>query len=468
MVAALAKSLASRGHTVGLVSPLYRGIREKFPKLKKMSEGLYLPMGATAEAGQVWHLKGSAGEHLYFIEHDGFFDRSSYYLEAGRDFPDNDARFIFLSKAVVHLARHLSWKPEVVHVHDWQVGFVPLLIRAQAAAGVWPSAPPTLLTIHNLAYQGVFAATSYPLTNLPWSYYNVGGVEFYNQISCLKAGINFATQLTTVSPRYAREITTPEFGCGLDGVLRGRQSDLTGILNGVDYDEWNTTDNKSLVAAFDRDHPEGKALNKASLQSAYHLPVRSDVPIFSTVGRLADQKGFDLTIGALEEMLSSDMQFILLGTGQPELEEAARVLAHRHPEKVGIKVGYDHKLAHLIEAGSDFFVMPSKFEPCGLNQMYSLRYGTIPIVRITGGLDDSVIDAKDDAKKVNGIKFKEYTTAALSKAIRKALGIFADPKLLEFYRWNGMGCDFSWEQTSSEYEALFKRALSMSAGGTKP
>ena len=463
MVAALAKSLASRGHTVGLISPLYRGIREKFPKLKKMTEGLYLPMGATAEAGQVWHMKGSAGEHLYFIEHDGYFNRSSYYLEAGRDFVDNDARFIFLSKAVVHLARHLPWKPEFVHVHDWQVGFVPLLIKAQADAGVWPSAPPTLLTIHNLAYQGVFPATSYPLTNLPWSYYNVGGVEYYNQISCLKAGINFATQLTTVSPRYAREITTPEFGCGLDGVLRARVADLTGVLNGVDYDEWNTTDNKSLAAPFDLDHMGGKAVNKAALQAAYQLPVRADVPVFASVSRLADQKGFDLTIGALEEMLSTDMQFVMLGTGEPELEDAARLLAQRFPDKVGVKVGYDHKLAHLIEAGSDFFLMPSKFEPCGLNQMYSLRYGSIPIVRATGGLDDSVIDATEDPKQVNGIKFREYTATALAKAIRKGLGIFAEPKLLEFYRWNGMGRDFSWAQTSAEYEALFKRALSISA-----
>jgi starch synthase len=275
----------------------------------------------------------------------------------------------------------------------------------------------------------------------------------------LKAGLVFADRLTTVSPRYAREIATEAYGERLDGVVRDRQAALTGILNGVDYEEWNTRDNPFLPHAFTADDLAGKAADKAALQRELGLPVRPDAPLFATVGRLADQKGMDIALAALEEMLAADLQFALLGSGQPELEAGFRRLGARHPGQAAVRIGFDAGLAQRVEAGADFFLMPSRFEPCGLNQMYSLRYGTVPIVRRTGGLDDSVVDLRDDPARANGIKFEGYQARALAKAIRKALALYAAPEALAFYRRNGMTADFSWDRCRSQYESVYAQAL---------
>jgi starch synthase len=356
---------------------------------------------------------------------------------------------------VVQLARALA--PEVIHAHDWQAGFVPLLTLHQRQKEGWGNAPPTCFTIHNMAYQGLFPATLYPLSNLPWEYFRPV-VEFYGQMSCLKAGIAAADLLTTVSPRYAREITTPEFGCGLDGLLRHRQSALVGILNGVDYEEWNTTRNPLVNPPYSADEVEGKAVNKLALQKELGLPVDAKVPLFGSITRLVEQKGIDIMLGALEEMLPTEMQFVLLSSADnPMFEKAFQELAARYPKQVSIKLGFDQPLSHRIEAGVDFFVMPSRFEPCGLNQMYSLRYGAIPIVRATGGLDDTVVDAAEEPSAADGIKFMEYSSRALAKAIRKALVLFREPELLRRFRLNAMRADFSWERTGGEYVKLYER-----------
>jgi starch synthase len=315
------------------------------------------------------------------------------------------------------------------------------------------------LTIHNLAFQGNFPPAKFALTNLPPEYFRMDGLEFWGGMCCLKAGISFSNIITTVSPRYAREITTEQFGCGLDAVLRSRQDSLIGILNGVDYDEWTTVGNPYLSHSYTADDLRGKALNKAEVQEEVRLPARADVPLFGTVSRLAEQKGVDIQLGALEEMLAADMQFILLGSGGREFERGYRKLALRYPGKCAVKIGFDTTLSHRIESACDFFLMPSRFEPCGLNQMYSLRYGTIPIVRVTGGLDDSVVDIADDADRADGIKFREYSIRALAKAIRKALVLYEDKELLEYYRLNGMAKDFSWERTAVTYEKVYKQAI---------
>jgi starch synthase len=278
-------------------------------------------------------------------------------------------------------------------------------------------------------------------------------------MNCLKAGIVFSDMITTVSPRYAREITTEQYGCGLDGVLRDHSDSLVGILNGVDYSEWNTEDNPFLPFSYTAEQMEGKLAQKKALQAEMGLPIDPAIPLFGTVSRLADQKGIDIQLAALEEMLSANMQFVALGSGDPEFEHALKRLANRYPGKVGVRIGYDHGLAHRIEAGCDFFLMPSKFEPCGLNQMYSLRYGTIPIVRVTGGLDDSVTDISEDVETADGIKFFQYTARALTKAIRKALVLYENEELMAHYRQNGMAADFSWEHTCSEYLKVYQRAL---------
>lgn len=459
MVGAMGKALAHFGHEAILVTPLYRGIKEKFRDLKLQPQPIILPLGQRTLTARVHLLEPLPGLKVYFIDQPELYDRPSLYQERGRDYPDNGARFIYFSKCVAHLARHWGLAPEIVHIHDWQVGLVPLFIHDQRQHDGWLDAPATVITIHNLAYQGMFPPKDYELANLPWHYFGPEGAEFYGHLNCLKTGIIFCHMITTVSPRYAREIMTQEYGCGLDGVIRSRQHSLVGILNGVDYHEWNTENNPFLPYSYSSENLAGKLEQKKALQAELGLPVAPEIPLFGTVTRLADQKGIDIQLASLEEMLASRMQFVALGSGDPEFEHGLKRLATRYPTKVGVRIGYDHGLAHRIEAGSDFFIMPSRFEPCGLNQMYSLRYGTVPIVRVTGGLDDSVTDISEDVENADGIKFGQYSARALTKAIRKALVLYQDPILLEHYRLNGMAVDFSWEHTCQEYLQVYHRAL---------
>jgi starch synthase len=456
MAGALAKALARAGNSVGLVTPLYRGVRERFPEMTRLDWHMDLPLGAGRAPATVWTLPPVPGLTVYFVDHPGFFGRNGIYSENGVGFTDNADRYIFFSKAIVHLARYLPWRPDVVHVHDWQAGLVPLLMLHQKLSEGWSDMPRTVLTIHNLAYQGIFPPDKYALTNLPQDYFNLHGAEFYGSLNCLKAGIVYSDAITTVSPRYAREIMTQEQGSGLDDILRRRQGALTGILNGVDYEEWNTTTNPFIKYPYSARNLAGKKADKLDLQTELGLPPDAGIPLFGSITRLADQKGLDIQLAALEEMLSTRMQFALLGSGSEGYEKAYRQLAQRFPGKVSVRIGFDQALSHRIEAGSDFFLMPSKFEPCGLNQMYSLRYGTVPIVRVTGGLDDTVVDISEQPEQADGIKFTEYSARALAKSMRKALVLYGETKLLQHYRRNGMKADFSWERTVTRYEQVYR------------
>ncbi|MFO1499699.1 MAG: glycogen synthase GlgA [Verrucomicrobiota bacterium] len=459
MVGALGKYLAEAGHEVVLVTPLYRMVRAAVPALEKQSIRLNLPLGNEMVRAELLMLKPADRLTVYFVQQPAFYDRRSLYGEAGQDYPDNAERFIFFAKCAAQLARRPSWRPDIVHAHDWQAGLLPLFLAHGKWREGWANPPRTCMTIHNLAYQGVFPSSKYLLTNLPWDYFNSKGLEFYSQMNCLKAGIVYADVVTTVSPRYAREITTEEYGCGLDGVLRERLASLYGILNGVDYSEWKTVDNPFLKNSYSVADLSAKRLAKLDLQAEFGLPQGEQVPLFASVGRLVDQKGSDILLGALEEMLGANLQFVLLGSGDPLFEAAFRDLARRYPNKVAVRIGYDHALAHRIEAAADFFIMPSRFEPCGLNQMYSLRYGTIPIVRVTGGLDDSVTAPADDVATADGLKFSEHSPRALARAIRKALVLYERPDLMEHFRQNGMETDFSWTRTAGEYLQLFQDLL---------
>lgn len=455
MIGALGKALARAGHQVGVVTPFYRGIKERFPEIRRVDWKFDLPLGAKRVQAELWSLNAAERLTIYFVHQPAYFDRAGLYNESGVDYPDNGERFIFFSKCVTNLARYLPWQPEIVHVNDWQTGLVPAMVLHQARGGGWGTPPSVCLTIHNLAYQGWFPRSAYDLTNLPHDYFRAEGAEHFGQLNCLKAGIAFADAITTVSPRYAREITTEELGEGLDWLLRKRQSRLFGILNGVDYDEWNTTRNPFLKQAYSATRLAGKKANKLALQMEMNLPVEPNTPLFGTVTRLTEQKGISIELGALEEMLNADIQFVLLGSGVTYYEHAFQNLSKRFSEKAAAHIGYDQGLSHRIEAGCDFYLMPSRFEPCGLNQMYSLCYGTIPIVRVTGGLDDTVRDASADPRKPTGIKFTAYSAPALAKAIRKALVIYQNPKLLQLYRHNGMTADFSWDRTVAEYEKVY-------------
>lgn len=455
MIGALGKAFALSGHQVGVVTPLYRGILDRFPDLRRVDWQIDLPLANWRSRAELWAVEPMKGLTIYFIHQPRYFDRASLYVEHGRDYADNGERFIFFSKCVAHLARYLPWRPEVVHLNDWQTALVPALMLHQSRREGWKNPPRACLTIHNLAYQGFFPRSAYAMTNLPAEYFHPEGAEFYGKLNCLKAGIVYADVVTTVSPRYAREITTEEFGCGLDGVLRKRKKPVEGILNGVDYDEWNTSRNPHLKKSYSVHDLSGKAACKLALQQELELPPEPNVPLFGTITRLTDQKGVDIQLGALEEMLQANIQFVLLGSGDAAYEQAFQRLAHRFPQKVAVRFGYSQGLSHRIEAGCDFYLMPSKFEPCGLNQMYSLRYGTIPIVRMTGGLDDTVVDATDDPLTANGIKFGEYSAMALAKAMRKALVIYHNPHLLRSYQESGMTADFSWDRTITAYLRVY-------------
>ena len=455
MVGALGKALARAGHETRMVTPLYPGIREKYPQIRRVDWRFDLPLGARRVQAELWSLEAENRPLVYFIQQPEFYQRAGLYQENDFSYADNAERFIFFSKCVAQLARYQPWRPDVIHINDWQTGFVPALVLQQRRAEGWGNPPPTCLTIHNLAYQGIFPPGAFALTNLPGEFFTIEGAEFYGQLNCLKAGIAFADAIVTVSPRYAREIMTEEFGCALDGLLRRRQNRLFGILNGVDHEEWNPAADPLLPQTFSVRRLRGKTACKLALQSEMGLPVSVDTPLFGTISRLAEQKGVDIQLGALEEMLSANIQFIQLGSGSSAYERGYYELARRFPSKVAVRVGYDEGLAHRIEGGCDFYLMPSRFEPSGLNQMYSLCYGTIPIVRSVGGLDDSVIDFSQDSARANGIKFHEYTSRALAKAIRKALALYRHPALLLRFRRNGMKSDFSWNQTVGEYLKVY-------------
>jgi len=432
--AALAKAQAAAGHTVTLVTPLHRGIREKFDDI--------VPHGQAELPAKVWQLEPEPNLTVLFIDEPEWFDRDGLYGHA-----DDAERFIFFSKCVARLAK----RAEIVHAHDWQSGLVMPLLADSPVGKVF--------TIHNAAYQGCFAAEKFELTGLLESFFNWRQLEFHGGVSFLKGGIVFADLVTTVSPRYARELLTEEYGCGLEGVFQAKGDTLTGVLNGVDYTEWNTTDNPHLAAGYSADSPDGKAVNKCELQCELGLPLLDNVPLLGNISRFAAQKGIDILLGALEELLGGGVvfQFAELGSGDPSLERAMSGLAKRYPKQVAVQIGYDTGLAHRIEAGSDFFVMPSRFEPCGLNQLYSLRYGSVPVVRATGGLDDSVIDLGQGEASATGIKFADCSAEALGRALGRALALYAKPKRLAKVRDNGMRADFSWDQTTAEYGRLYAK-----------
>lgn len=462
MTAALGKYLARAGHEVAMVTPLHRGMPEELAEgVQPFDWSLDLPLGAAVHHGRVLVAHPEPNLTVYFIDAPQFYDRAGLYVDpvSRSDYWDNTERYVFLCKAVVNLARYLPWRPDIVHAHDWHTALVPLLVRHQAWQEGWLDAPKTVLTIHNLAPQGRCGAAQYGLTNLPSYYFHADAAEFWGDFNPMKAGIVFSDAITTVSPTYAREITTPQYGEGLDGLLWRRHAVLSGILNGVDYEQWTTSGNPHLPAAYGPGDLAGKAAAKAAVQAELGLPVDTAVPLFGTITRLQAQKGVDLILAALEEMLPAGLQYVLLGSGRPDYEEAFRALARRHPGQVAVRIGYNGPLSHRIEAACDFYLMPSRFEPCGLNQMYSLRYGTVPVVRATGGLQDSVIDLREDASRADGIKFHEASPAALSRAIRKALALWGEPALLARYRHHGMVKDFSWRRSVGEYEALFHKLL---------
>ncbi len=452
---ALPAALQKLGHDVRVVLPRYRDVSTEglTPVLP-----LRLTLGETTVEGAVLEGRSPTGVPFLFVECPAFFDRGGLYGESGRDYPDNLARFIFFSQAVIALAEHFS--SDLIHCNDWHTALVPAFLdqRRQAGQRSWP----TLLTIHNIAHQGLFPAEQFSLLPLPSAYFTSGGLEFWGQINCLKGGLIYATLLNTVSGTYAQEIQTAEFGAGLEGVLSARRAQLFGVLNGVDYTQWDPQVDQHLPARYGGDDLEGKRLCKRALQRETGLEALPYAPVFAMISRLTDQKGGDLVAAVLSSLVERGAQFVLLGTGDPRYHTVFSHLAREHPRQVHAALRFDEPLAHRIEAGADIFLMPSRFEPSGLNQLYSMRYGTVPVVRRTGGLADSVVDATAaavQAGRATGFVFDDYAPAALLAATDRALAAFRDPPVWRQIQAAGMRADFSWDRSAGRYAALYQEAL---------
>ncbi|HEY3247676.1 MAG TPA: glycogen synthase GlgA [bacterium] len=453
---ALPPALAAAGCDVRVVLPRYGSV----PLTDLMRAGsVEAQVAGTPLSGTMYEGRLPAGDvPVWLVDRPDYFDRPALYGEDGRDYPDNLARFTFFTRAVLAWAAAQAWQPDVIHCHDWQAALIPAIIAAGQAA---PAA--TVLTIHNLAYQALFPAAEFPVTGLPPSLFTMIGMEFWGQVNVLKGGLVFATLLSTVSETYAKEIQTPEYGAGLDGVLRDRRADLFGILNGVDYRAWDPAVDPLIPARYSTADLLGKADCKRALQEEFGLRADPRAPVIGMVTRLVDQKGLDLVAAAIDEFLAAGAQFVLLGTGEPVYHQRFADFAAAHREEVGVRLGFDNRLAHWIEAGADVFLMPSRYEPSGLNQLYSLRYGTVPVVRRTGGLADSIVDATPAALAdgtANGFVFDDATPAALLAAVRRALAAFADPAVWTRIVDAGMRADFSWAKAAAQYRRLYDLAVS--------
>jgi len=467
VLGALPKALRRRGADARVVVPLYAGI--DWQALERLEGPLDVPMwwGNARAAVRLGRLPGS-DVPVYFLEYHRYFDRPYLYGPPGEAYSDNLERFTFLSRAALQLAKALNFLPDVVHANDWQTALAPVYVNTvEWAQPLHGSA--TVFTIHNLAHQGVTEGGAMFVTGLGESHYHAGEFEHFGTLNLMKAALRHSNVLSTVSPTYAREIQTGEYGFGLDGLLRERSHDLFGILNGIDVEEWNPAADRHLVERFSRERLEGKGACKTALQHEAGLPADPHVPLFAVVSRLVSQKGLDVLAHCMERVLSWHVQFVLLGVGEPEGEHFFRALSARHRDKFRAWIGFDDGLAHRIEAGADFFVMPSRFEPCGLNQMYSLRYGTLPIVRATGGLVDTVQSYDEATGDGTGFVFSDLAPDALASTIGWALSTWYDrPHHVTAMRRRAMEQDFSWDRAAAEYERLYLEAYQRRRGHPFP
>jgi starch synthase len=457
--ASLPTALHKQGHDVRIIMPAYRQCLEALTEFHTVAtiklDGYHSPIEIIQSTLR------DTDVTLWLVNSPEHFDRNggAYGPKLGGDWEDNAARFALFSRAIAAVAMNqgqLNWQPEILHCNDWQTGLAPALIADL------PNRPATIFTIHNLAYQGLYPRSSFEALDLPKSFWHSEGLEFYDMLSFMKGGLNYSDHITTVSPTYADEICRYEFGYGLEGLLaeRAKQGELTGIINGIDLDEWNPETDKALSKNYSAHTIRNKLANKTALQQHFALPLKEDVLVIGLISRLVSQKGIDLSIDAIATLLDANenIQLVCLGSGEASFEQDLRVLRARYPDKVGVTIGYNEHLAHQIEAGSDVFLMPSRFEPCGLNQLYSLRYGTLPIVRNTGGLADSVVDASGDDLKHNlatGFKFEAATAEALEDTLLRAVALFRHPRIWRRLVLTAMEQDYSWEKSAQRYHDLY-------------
>lgn len=457
VASSLSKALRELGQDVRVLLPAYPEAKQRCQNLRPVAQLSLLERPAALLETTV----PETDIPLWLLDAPGWYDRPGdpYSMPDGNPWPDNAERFGALCWAGLHLALNqagLNWQPDIVHLNDWQTGLVPALLSLQATR------PATVFTIHNLAYQGIFPAQTLAQLKLPQTLWHVDGLEFHGQLSFIKAGLMYADRINTVSPTYAKEIQTPAFGCGLEGVLKRRSQHLSGILNGIDTQQWNPATDPWIAQTYDLKSLPRKQANKLALQSRFNLPPHAETPLLAFIGRLVTQKGIDLILQSLPSLIQYPLQFLFLGSGESDFEHGLQYWARRHPSQIAVHIGYDEALSHLIEAGADMLLMPSRFEPCGLTQMYSQRYGTVPIVHRTGGLADTVIDATPDQlanQAATGVSFEHPVAGALQEAIKRAWLMYSQPNLWQRLQRAGMIRDFSWRKSAAEYCWLYQQAL---------
>jgi len=458
---ALPKFLSPLGVEVRVVLPLYRETRKRNLPLRRVIESLEMEWNGEKVPFSVWESREGALGFLV-IEREEYFDRDFLYGTPQGDYPDNGERFAFFSKAALESLRYLNFRPDVIHAHDWQSAIALALLKFTYAQDPFFAFTRSLCTIHNLAYQGLFEKEILIRIGLPNSLFNMEELEFFGKVNYLKGGILYSTAVNTVSRRYSLEIQTPEFGHRLDGLLRKRRDRLFGILNGVDYADWNPATDKFIARPFDPTYLDGKKECKKDLLCAFGLDaVKVEAPVIGMVSRLAGQKGFDILCESLDAIFKMGAVLVILGTGEEVFHKALSAARVKFPGSLGLKIAYDESLAHKIYAGSDMFLIPSRYEPCGLTQMYSLRYGTVPVVRATGGLDDTIREYDPARGTGNGFKFQEYKSAALLSSLQKAMAAYQRKERWRQLIQQAMACDFSWEVSAREYVRLYQRLATL-------
>ncbi len=476
VLGALPGELERLGHEVTLIMPAYRCVLKCGQPLEPTGVEFSVPIGGSQVHGTFLRSKlPGTNVTVYLVKHDDYYDRDQLYTVDGKDFPDNCERFVFFSRAVLEAIRLFDLHLDVVHCHDWQSALVCALLKIEYRGVPLYERLVSLYTIHNLAYQGRFWHWDMTLTGLDWKYFNWQQMEFYGELNLMKTGLVFADALSTVSPRYAEEIQSAPLGCGLEGVLQQRRDVLSGIINGVDYQQWSPAVDPHLPQQYDvNTFVAGKAACKAALQAELGLPQEPNTPLCGFIGRIAEQKGIDLICGVMQEWLRTmHVQWVLLGTGEPKYEQLIAQLSERYPQKVAARLTFSNALAHRIEAASDIFLMPSRYEPCGLNQLYSLKYGAVPVVRATGGLVDTITNATAEtlaAGSATGFSFRDYSALALSETLSSACDLYARPEQWRSLVRSGMEQDWSWSRSARDYTQLYERlvagvAQSLSVGG---
>lgn len=465
--AALPQVIRELGHDIRIIIPKYAAVSDrkfKIHDIKRLTD-MPIPLGDRVLLGSVkssFLTSIKSKVQVYFISNQELYCRSDLYIDpkTKQAWPDNDDRFMFFSRGVLETMLRLGWKPDIIHLNDWQTGLIAALIKTEYADEPLFKNTKVIFTVHNAAFQGIFPKESFPKTGLPAKVFKTDGLEFHGDINLMKAGLMYADAITTVSPTYAKEIrSSEEYGFGLEGVFKKKARRTVGILNGMDTQLWNPEEDTMISQTYSAETLDRKQENKKALCERFHLPYEATIPLIGVVSRLAEQKGFDLIEEKLDELMKLDLQLVVLGSGEKRYEDLLTKAMKKYKKKIGVHIGFDEALAHLIEAGADMFLMPSKYEPCGLNQMYSLRYGTLPIVRATGGLADTVEDLNDRPKLGTGFVFEKYSGKQMLDAVKRAIAAFEDKKCWQSAMKRAMQKDLSWDASAEKYIDLYKKVL---------